>query len=127
MTREQERLTRGEMEMVMSTFKQYEVSLRGACIDVKDLLPALVSLGLNMMEQEVTDTDRHTQILPDPKSHTRTHIDTLRQFQTPKPVPRVLCCPLIFILRFLCDVMREQNKRIIIPDGSLPPTSSLID
>ena len=55
MTRDQERLTQGEMEMVMSTFKQYEVSLRGACIDVKDLLPALVSLGLNMMEQEVTD------------------------------------------------------------------------
>ena len=55
MTRDQERLSQGEMEMVMSTFKQYEVSLRGACIDVKDLLPALVSLGLNMMEQEVTD------------------------------------------------------------------------
>ena len=55
MTRQEERLTAGEMEMVMSTFKQYEVSLRGACIDVKDLLPALVSLGLNMMEQEVTD------------------------------------------------------------------------
>ena len=55
MSRHEERLTAGEMEMVMSTFKQYEVSLRGACIDVKDLLPALVSLGLNMMEQEVTD------------------------------------------------------------------------
>ena len=53
MSRQEERLTAGEMEMVMSTFKQYEVSLRGACIDVKDLLPALVSLGLNMMEQEV--------------------------------------------------------------------------
>ena len=53
MSRHEERLTAGEMEMVMSTFKQYEVSLRGACIDVKDLLPALVSLGLNMMEQEV--------------------------------------------------------------------------
>ena len=55
MSRHEERLTAGEMEMVMSTFKQYEVSLRGACIDVKDLLPALVSLGLNMMEQEVID------------------------------------------------------------------------
>ena len=47
--------TESELEAVTTVFKQYETGLREACIDVKDLLPALVSLGLNMMEQEVID------------------------------------------------------------------------
>ena len=47
--------TESELEAVTMVFKQYETGVREACIDVKDLLPALVSLGLNMMEQEVTD------------------------------------------------------------------------
>ena len=47
--------TDSELEAVTMVFKQYETGLREACIDVKDLLPALVSLGLNMMEQEVID------------------------------------------------------------------------
>ena len=45
--------TESELEAVTMVFKQYETGVREACIDVKDLLPALVSLGLNMMEQEV--------------------------------------------------------------------------
>merc|ERR1712117_967130 len=47
--------TQSELEMVMSVFKQYETGLREACIDVKDLHIALVSLGLNILEQEVID------------------------------------------------------------------------
>ena len=47
--------TESELEAVTMVFKHYETGLREACIDVKDLLPALVSLGLNMMEQEVID------------------------------------------------------------------------
>ena len=45
--------TESELEAVTMVFKQYETGVREACINVKDLLPALVSLGLNMMEQEV--------------------------------------------------------------------------
>ena len=66
----QDKLTPGEMRAVTMAFKQYETGLREACIDAKvslrsilrwkklilqNLLPALVSLGLNMMEQEVID------------------------------------------------------------------------
>ena len=50
-----EEFTEKELEDVTMVFKQYETGVREACIDVKDLLPALVSLGLNMMEQEVPD------------------------------------------------------------------------
>ena len=45
--------TESELEAVTMVFKQYETGVREACINVKDLLPALVSLGLNTMEQEV--------------------------------------------------------------------------
>ena len=49
----QTEFTESELEAVTMVFKQYETGVREACINVKDLLPALVSLGLNMMEQEV--------------------------------------------------------------------------
>ena len=51
----QAEFTESELEAVTMVFKQYETGVREACINVKDLLPALVSLGLNMMEQEVID------------------------------------------------------------------------
>ena len=51
----QTEFTESELEAVTMVFKQYETGVREACINVKDLLPALVSLGLNMMEQEVID------------------------------------------------------------------------
>ena len=51
----QAEFTDSELEAVTMVFKQYETGVREACINVKDLLPALVSLGLNMMEQEVID------------------------------------------------------------------------
>ena len=51
----QECLTVKELDDVTTVFRQYEIGLRGGCIDVKDLHPALESLGLKVMEQEVID------------------------------------------------------------------------
>ena len=51
----QAEFTESELEAVTMVFKQYETGVREACINVKDLLPALVSLGLNMVNLNSTE------------------------------------------------------------------------
>jgi len=43
------------MEMVTTVFHQYEVGMREACIESKDLHTAMMILGVNIMEQECID------------------------------------------------------------------------